>query len=527
MPANVALLIRDAVVVDGTGSPGAAGSVLIRDGLIEGVFRPGEELPGSIPTIEAGGKSLCPGFIDLHNHSDVSMLVEPWMDCYLRQGVTTMVVGNCGWSAWPRVGAASLAEISGVAPGDLDMRWSSFADYVDAVERAAPSVNIAVLAGHGTIREQVMGWERRAPTGGELREMQALVSEAMEAGAVGMSSGLIYAPGMYADTDEVAAVAEAVEPFGGIYASHIRGESEQVFAATAEAIEIGRRAGVGTHVSHLKVCNRPMWGRAEALLGLIDDARAAGADVSADQYPYTAWETTLDSFLPPWAPLTELGAILASDRERLRHSVLEGEEGWESSVDGVGWDRIQIVGHARAELTGRTIAEVAEVEGADAFDTCCRLLLDDPSTSIIGHAMHEDDVRTIMARPEVMVGSDGTSTSPQGPLGRFVVHPRYYGTFPRVLGRYVREGVLAFEVAVAKMTSLPADRFRLGGRGRIEPGAVADVVLVDRDRIEDRATYERPHAFANGIDLVIVGGVVSWDGRANRRRSGHVVRLGA
>ena len=521
------ILIDNAVVVDGTGTPGFPGAVVIEGDRIAAVLRETDERPAGVRIVDAGGASLCPGFIDLHNHSDVSLFVEPWMDCYIRQGVTTMVVGNCGGSGAPPVGADEMAELSGVTSEDLGgASWSDFAGYLDAVDAITPSVNIAALVGHGTVRQQVMGGERRPPTEGELASMQVLVREAMEAGAVGISTGLIYVPGMYADTGEITSLTAEVAPFGGLYASHVRGESELVFDAVSEAIDIGRDAGVGTHVSHLKVSNEPMWGRAGDLLALLDARRDAGDDVSVDQYPYTAWETSLAAFLPPWAPVEDLALIVEFDRERLQRSVLDGEDDWEGSVEGVGWERVQIVGHRRAELTGRSIAEVAADEGGDGFDAMCRLLVEDPATSVIGHAMHEDDVRTIRSRPDVLVGSDGVSTSPDGPLGRFGVHPRYYGTFPRVLGPYVREGVIGFESAIAAMTSRAADRFRLGDRGRIRPGAMADLVVVDRDRVDDRATYEQPHAFPDGIELVMVAGRPAWNGSALGERAGRVVRLG-
>lgn len=523
------LVIADARIADGSGTPAFAGSLEVSDDRISRILREGEPSLGAAPRIEAAGRVLAPGFIDVHNHSDVSPFVEPGMDSMLRQGVTTVVVGNCGASASPPAGAAEMAELAGVEPEDLDLGWRTFGEYLSRVDVARPAINVAALVGHGSVRLTVMGEERRPPTQPETAAMRALVEEAMEAGAVGISSGLIYAPGIHATTDELVALASVVGSHGGLYASHVRGEGAPVFEAVAECIEIGRRAGVPSHVSHLKVETSLVWGRAGELLTVIDDARARGDDVSADQYPYTAWESELASCLPPWASPAELPSLLADHaaRERLRRVVDSHEDGWHGCCEGVGWERIIVVAHAGSpEYTGKSIAEIASLRGADELETIFDLLIADRFTSIIGHAMLEEDVRTILAREDIMVGSDGLAVSPGGPLGKFNVHPRYYGTFPRVLGRYVRdEPCLSLEAAVKKMTSLPAERFGLSGRGVIAEGAFADLVVFDPTRVLDRATFDSPHAFPDGIDVVIVNGRVAWDGSTGER-AGRAVRRG-
>jgi N-acyl-D-aspartate/D-glutamate deacylase len=359
--------------------------------------------------------------------------------------------------------------------------------------------------------------------------MGALLDDALEQGALGLSTGLIYAPGMHAATDEIAGLARAMARRGGLYVSHVRGEGHTVFDAVAECIEIGRRAGVPSHVSHLKVEGQTMWGRSAELLGSIDDARETGADVTADQYPYTAWETELAAALPRWVTAHELPAAQA-DPVALDRLIAEIELGGPSAErvgPSLGWERIVVGSHVPApDLTGRTIADLAEERGTPAAEIVVELLLADPNTGMIGHGMHEDDVRTIVSRPDVFVGTDGVAIGPGGPLGAFAVHPRYYGTFPRVLGRYVREeGLLSLEDAVRKMTSLPARRFGLAGRGTIETGALADLVLFDPARVADRATYERPHAFADGIGAVVVNGRVAWDGSPGAR-AGRALRRG-
>ena len=516
------IVVAGATVVDGTGAPAYPGSVAVDGERIASVVR-GTSDAGAAPrarVVEGRGRVVAPGFIDVHNHSDVVPFIEPEMDSAVRQGCTTLVVGNCGSSPWPAAGAAELATLAGVRPEDIDAGWSSFGDYLARVHDARPAVNVAALVGHGAVRAQVLGWERRRPTDDELARMRAMVAEAMADGAVGLSTGLIYAPGMYARTDEVVALAAEVRRFGGIYASHIRGEGEQLFDAVSEAIEIGRRAGVPAHVSHLKCETELVWGRAAEVLALL----RGGDDVTADQYPYTAWSSVLWSLLPAWAPVGELPTIAADPRRRARliHAIENGEPGFQSSVKGVGWERIVIESTTERRWNGRSIAEIARDGSTAPADAALQLMMEDPDTAVIGHAMHEEDVRAILADEDVMVASDASAMSPAGPLGGVPVHPRNYGTFPRVLGEYVRAGLLSLEAAVRKMTSLPAERFGLAGRGRIAEGAMADLVVFDPARVRDRAVFGAPHAYPEGIDLVVVNGRIAWDGQ-RRERAGRVL----
>ena len=518
------LLVVDATIVDGTGAAPFRGSLGVLGDRIVTVARDGAAAPEAARRIEAQGRALAPGFVDVHNHSDVVPLVEPWMDSALRMGSTTLIVGNCGASPWPPAGAPEMATLIGVRPEDLEMPWPTFASYLEGIEACRPAVNVAALVGHGALRQEAMGLERREPTPDELSRMSRMVTEAMEAGAVGLSTGLIYVPGIYSRTDEVVALAEAVAPFAGVYASHIRGEGRDLFAAVREAIEIGGRAGVPAHVSHLKCESALVWGRTDELLELFE-----GHDATADQYPYTAWASSLWSLLPDWAPVGDLARLLGDPetRARLVAAVEHGEPAFQSSVDGVGWDRIVVESTAEARWNGLDLVAIATAMDVEAAEAMFRLLLDEPETAVIGHAMHEDDVRAILARPDVMVASDAAAMSPEGPLAGVPVHPRNYGTFPRVLGRYVRdEGLLSLESAIRAMTSLPADRFGLRDRGRIAEGALADLVLFDPHTVADTATFERPHAYPAGIDAVVVNGRVAWDGERGERgeRAGRVVR---
>jgi N-acyl-D-aspartate/D-glutamate deacylase len=499
------LLVRDATIVDGSGAPGFPGSVGVSGDRIAWIG--GGDAPDAARTIEGSGRVATPGFVDVHNHSDLSAFVDPWMRSTLRQGVTTVVVGNCGASPWPLAGWGESVLLAGANPELPPPSWRSWGDYLDALDEAGPAVNIATLVGHGSLRREVMGAERRPASADELEAMSSTAAQAIREGAFGLSTGLVYPPGMYAGTDELATLAGAVAREGGVYASHIRGEGAHLFRAVDEVVETGRRAQVAAHVSHLKCESEHAWGRVDELLGLFHGQD----DVTADQYPYTAWNSSLASLLPPWAQADELSAI--RDRERLRHAVEEGETDFQSSVDGVGWDAIVIVRTAHARWNGRDVASIAGEMDVEPFDAMVALLEADADTSCIGHAMREEDVRAIVADPEVFVASDAAAISPEGSAGSLPVHPREYGTFPRVLARYVREDpVLSLEQAIRKMTSLPAERFGLRGRGRLAVGAYADLVLFDPATVSDVATFSAPHAYAAGIDAIVVNGRVAWDG---------------
>jgi N-acyl-D-amino-acid deacylase len=527
-------LITGVAVLDGTGVPRFEGSVGLRDGRVTTVRRgprSGDE-PAAALEIDGGGSILAPGFIDVHNHSDLAPIVDPSMPSMLRQGVTSVVVGNCGMSPFPRSSAAELALWAGAEPDAAGLELGSFGEFLARIDEAGPAVHVAALVGHGSVRQLAMGLERRAPSSLELRRMRACVAEAMDAGAVGLSTGLIYVPGMYAETGEVVALAEQAAGEGGIYASHVRGEGRALFDAVDEALEIGRRADIPVHLSHLKCETAHVWGRAGELLARVHQA----SDATGDQYPYAAWASVLSSLLPPWAPVETVPDLLAdpASRAALIASIEHGEPGFQSSVDGVGWSRIVIESTADASCNGLDVESIASARGRAPAETCLELLAEDPGTTCIGHAMREDDVRAIVADPRVMVASDAVAVSPDGRMAAAAVHPRTYGTFPRVLGPFVRDGTLTLESAVRKMTSLPADRFGLRERGRIVEGAWADLVMFDAAEIADAATFDRPHRYPEGIEAVFVEGSLSWSAAdrerlppASARRAGHVLRRGS
>ncbi len=519
------LLLTGGTIVDGTGQPAFGGWIAVRSDRIDGIGRPEEPAPEALRTIDATGFVVAPGFIDVHNHSDLSPLLLPHMPSTLRMGVTSVVVGNCGSSPWPLAAWDEAVGLAYGSPGELARpTWAGWRDYVDAIDQARPAVNIATLVGHGSVRQEVLGLERRPPTAAELDRMRGIVRDAIADGAVGLSTGLIYVPGMFSATDELVAVACAAADAGGLYASHVRGEGRDLFDAVGEAIEIGERASLPVHVSHLKCESSRAWGRADELLSVIHGA----SDATADQYPYEAWNSSLASLLPPWAPLGELAAIAASDHTRLRAAVEQGEPGFQSSVDGVGWDHVVLVAASREQWRGRDVAAVADDLGVAPFDAFVRLLEADPETSCIGHAMQEADVRTILRDPEVFVASDASATAPTGPGGDLPVHPRDYGTFPRALAIARDEGLLPLESMIRKMTSLPAERFGLRDRGRLTAGGFADIVVFDPSTVRDEATYEAPHAFSTGFHTIVVNGSVAWQpGISEIGRFGNALRSGS
>jgi N-acyl-D-amino-acid deacylase len=507
------LKIEGATVVDGTGAPGGRADVGIRDDLITAVGDLSREHAGSV--LNAAGRVLAPGFIDMHSHSDWRLWANRRAESKVRQGVTTEVVGNCGFSPAP---AASefLDELRGFAlylPPGMDFAWRSVGDYLRAFDAEGTALNVIQLVGHGTLRIAAMGFARRAPDAGELRRMQSLLAAAMEDGAWGLSTGLIYPPGSFADTAEIVALAKVAARARGFYASHIRGEGATLLDAVGEAIAVGRQARIPVQVSHVKAAGRPHWGKVAAALALLDAARADGLDVMADVYPYTASSTTLRALLPDQALEGGVAAMLArladpAERARIRREI-EAPTTGQSLVDRVGWENVLIAAcERRKEAEGRRLTEVAAARGLDPIDAALELIVDEGGKGyMILFQLDEADLRRALVDPHVMIGSDGSALAPYGPLGAGRPHPRSYGTFPRVLGEYAREQrLLPLAQAIHKMTGLPARRLDLRDRGLVAPGRRADLVVFDPRTVEDRATYEAPHRYPAGIEHVIVNG---------------------
>ncbi|HET7342424.1 MAG TPA: D-aminoacylase [Methylomirabilota bacterium] len=506
------LKIEGATVMDGTGRPGARTDVGVRDETIAAVGDLSRETAGSV--LNATGRVLAPGFIDMHSHSDWRLWGNRRAESKIRQGVTTEVVGNCGFSPAP-VAAEFRDEMRAFAlyvPKGMDFSWRSVGEYLRAFDRDGTALNVVQLVGHGTLRIAAMGFARRPPTEAELATMQRLLADAVQEGAWGLSTGLIYAPGSYATTDEIVAVARAAARYRGFYASHIRGEGATLLDAVREAIQVGRQAAMPVQISHVKAAGRPHWGKVADALALIDAARAEGLDVMGDVYPYTASSTSLRTALPDWALEGGVAAMLKrlhdpGECQKIREDMARG--GGYSIVERMGWENVMIAWcPKRQDAEGRRVAEIAEARRLDPVDAVFEILRDaDGVASMILFQLDERDLTRALSHPQIMIGSDGSSLATHGEMSAGKPHPRNYGTFPRVLGRYARdERVLPLAEAVHKMTGLPARRLGLRDRGEIRVGAKADLVVFDARRVADQATYEDPHRYPVGIDHVLVNG---------------------
>jgi N-acyl-D-amino-acid deacylase len=509
------VLIQQAQVVDGSGAPAFIGDVAVRG---DTIVQAGTVTPQQARvTIDATGMTLTPGFIDLHTHSDYTLLVNPLAESKVRQGVTTEVIGNCGTSPAPLGDEAyPIVRTRMQQQYQLDVSWRTFADYLERLTSSGTAVNVVPIVGHGTIRAAAMGYAQRPPTASELLHMQRLLADAMAAGAFGLSTGLVYAPGCYADTDEIVELVEVVRQAGGMYFSHIRGESDTVLEAAQEAISVGERASVAVQVSHLKAAGRDNWEKTPALLDLIDQANGRGLDVTGDMYPYTAGATSLGALLPPWVHEGGLAKLLPRLRDeqvrgRIHRDIEQGVAGWWNPARAAGWSGVQL---SRApqhrSYQGMRLGEIAALRRQDPLEAALDILLaEEGNAGVVLFMMGDVQVQTILQHRRVMIGSDAGATAPYGVLGQAHPHPRAYGTFPRILGTYVRErGVLSLEEAIFRMTGLTAWRLGLGDRGLVRPGYKADLVLFEAQHVADQATYDAPHAYPTGIRCVMANGQV-------------------
>jgi len=526
------LIISNGVVIDGTGNPWFRADIGVRGDRITRIGNLAREKAAR--RIDAKGLVVTPGFIDIHTHSDLALVVDGRAEAHILQGVTTSVTGNCGTSAAPAT-EDTLSLMASIGIGGAkreDLEWRSPADYLTVLEKKGVSTNVAALVGHGTVRNCVMGFRAGKPSPEELSRMKDLVRDAMEAGYFGMSTGLVYTPGVYADTDEIAELASVVGEYDGVYATHIRGENDTVMEALDEALEVGKRAGVGVQVSHLKAMGRHMWGKSTDLLASIERARKEGLDVTFDQYPYNASATGLSAVLPPWAQEGGRDEFMRrlrdkSARARMREDILNGTGDWVSMHKGVGWENILVTQCPDPSFEGKSVAEIAAEQGKDGFDACFDLLLEfEGKPRMVYFTIGDEDLERIMRHPAGMVGSDSSTSHIEGPLAVGKPHPRTFGTFVRVLGRYVREkGTITLEEAVRRMTSAPAQKLRLMDRGLLRPGMKADIVVFDPDTVADTATYEKPYSYAVGVSTVVVNGqVVVDDGQHTGALAGEVLR---
>jgi N-acyl-D-amino-acid deacylase len=514
------LLLRGGTVVDGSGAPARVADVAIEgDRIVE--IAP--NLFGQAArVIDATGHVVAPGFIDAHSHSDLFYFACPSAESKVRQGVTTEVVGMCSFSQAP-LGPGQEDIVRGWAGGigaSLDLRWQSFAQYLDALRSIRPAVNVAHFVGHGALRIAAMGFENRPAASDDLTAMARLLGEALDAGAFGFSTGLVYPPSSYSDTDELIALARTMRARGGLYFSHVRGESSMVLDSIAEAIRIGEEGGVGVQVSHVKASGKENWPKIDAVLRLLDAARARGVDVAGDVYPYNAGSTKLDNLMPGWShdggviKLLERLSDRATRRKIAEECLVDGER-WRTVSQGeIGFDQVFIASCRRREVEGLNLAQLARQSGLAPVDALMNLLVEQKCTvGMVSFGQSIENVAKVIAHPALMIGSDsiplfaGDGDKPGKP------HPRTYGTFPHVLAEYTRERrLLSVETAVHKMTGMTATRLRLKNRGLLQAGYAADVTVFDPRTVKDESTYAEPHRYPTGIPYVIVNGTVVVDG---------------
>ncbi len=523
------LVIRGGTILDGTGGPPWSADLGIVGDTIRAIGTISPEQ--SATTIDAAGKMVSPGFIDIHSHSDRSILRYPTAPSRVHDGITTEVTGNCGSSVAPIWGPArELVAKKLSADYETELTWEGVAGYFETMEELGISLNQALLVGQGSLRRATIGLEDRQPSEDERRLMARKLIEALDDGAFGLSTGLGYVPGLFTPTDEIIFLAAVVARRNGLYASHIRNEEGGLLGAVHEAIETGRQSGARVEISHLKSSGPGNWSNQRAALDLIASARAAGVQVLADAYPYTAYSTGLRSFLPAWAQEGGWEAAVGrlgdpAERTRIR------DEMDESVTNDLGrWSLVVIASvrkEANRKLVGKDLEEIADQWSVEPAEAAIRLLeLEDGSVSIVGHAMSQDNVDMVLSHPLVMIGSDGGSIAPEGPAGRARPHPRHYGACARVLGHFVRErGLMDLATAVRKMTSMPADQVGLVDRGRIARGKKADLVVFDAAAVRDAATFADPHRTSRGIEHVFVNGTAVVSGGAHTgARPGRALR---
>lgn len=526
------LLIRGGRVVDGTGNPWFHGDVAIRGDRIVAVEPRGVLDPrGAREVIDASGMVVAPGFIDLNGQSDYSLIRDPRAISKITQGVTTEIMGE-GSTPAPIGGRIERDVEPDDTAGARRLRdWRHFSGWMKEIEAARPAMNFGSFVGGGTVRAYALGYENRPPSAAELDTMRAVIDRAMRDGAFGVATALIYPPGVYSGTDELVAMARAAGARGGIYVSHIRSEAGRLDAALDEAIDIARRSGTPVDIYHLKAAGRSNWDKFPRVLERIDSARAAGLDVTAQVYPYTAASTSLSACLPPW--IAEGGRwlerlALDSVRARVRSEIEAGAPGWENWCllgSPEGTLVVELTDSTLAQYQGRTLSEIAELRGTDWITTLMDLLVTEGhDIDAVFFAMDEQNLRAALREPWIKISTDAGAQAPDRATS--LTHPRGYGTYPRVLGRYVRETpVLSLEEAVRRMSSAPADRIGLRERGQLRAGFHADVVVFDPATVLDVATYQVPHRTPIGIrDVLVNGRPVVRDGEPTGARPGRWVK---
>ena len=526
------IVITHGHVIDGTGSPWYSGDVGIRDGTIAAIGN--LSAVARKHTIDAGGKVVAPGFIDMLGQSELTILVDPRLPSKIFQGITSEITGE-GNSVAPLNDAIIESGRSGYEHFKINPDWRTLRQYFTRLEKQGMGINLATYVGATQVRRMVLGDDDKQPTPAQLEQMRALVREAMKDGAVGVSTALQYPPAPYAKTEELMALATEASNFGGIYATHMRNEGDSVLEAIDEALRIGREAHVPVEIWHIKVAGKENWGRMPQVVAKINAARAGGADVSADTYAYTAWYNDFSAFIPPWAHDGGTAKLVGrlkdpATREEIRKDMLTPSKNWDNEwLEIPGPDAIMIgavQNPALLPLQGKRLSEIARLWNKDPMNALFDFLIQDPTSGVAVFAMSQPDATLALQQPWVAIDNDSEGTSPEGILGQAHPHPRAYGTFPRILSKYVREEkVLTLEDAIRKFSALPAQRMRLTDRGVLKAGMWADVVIFDPATVHDRATFDNPNQLSEGMDYVLVNGVPVIDqGKMTGALPGKVLR---
>lgn len=526
-------LITNGHIIDGTGSPWYAGDLGIRGGRIAAIGH----LSGSPTrqTIDARGKVVAPGFIDMLGQSELSILIEPRLPSKIFQGITTEITGE-GGSVAPLDDKVIAADRDVYTHYHVTPDWKTLRQYFTRLEKQGLGINLATYVGATQVRRLVLGDDDKQPTAEQLAQMRSLVRDAMRDGAVGVSTSLMYAPAPYAKTEELIALATEAAQLGGIYATHIRNESSGILPALAEAIRIGREANIPVEIWHLKVAGKRNWGRMPEVIAKINQARAQGVDIAADTYAYPAWANGLSSYIPPWAHNGGDAKLIErlkdpALRSRIRKEMVTPSAEWDNEWDGVPGPKAILIGQVQnprlLTMAGKTLADFATSRNQEPVEALFDLLIEDNAfTRGVSFGMSEPDILLALQQPWVSIDNDYEGTSPDGPLAKDFAHPRAYGTFPRILRKYVREEKkLSLEEAIRKFSSFPAQRMRLSDRGVLKAGLWADIVIFDPQTIRDLATFEKPNQLSEGLDYVLVNGVpVIAEGKMCAALPGKVLR---
>lgn len=508
------LVITNGHIIDGTGSPWYSGDLGIRDGKIAAIGN--LALASRKRTINAAGKVVAPGFIDMLGQSELTILVDPRLPSKIYQGITTEITGEGGTVA-PLNDAVIQSDRAGYERYHITPDWRTFRQYFARIEKQGMGINLASYVGATQVRRLVLGDDNKQPAPDQLEQMKTLVREAMKDGTVGVSTALEYAPAPYAKTEELIALAAEAGKFGGIYSTHMRNESDSVLEAIDEALRIGREAHVPVEIWHLKVAGKNNWGRMPEVVAKINGARAAGSDVTADTYAYTAWFNDFSAFIPPWAHDGGTAKLVErlkdpATRERIRRDMLTPSKDWDNEWREIPGPEAVMIGVVQnpkmLPLEGKRLSEIAKLWNKDPMDALFDFLIEDPNAGVAVFGMSQPDVTLALQQPWVAIDNDSSGTSPEGILGQEHPHPRAYGTFPRILRKYVREEkALTLEDAIRKFSALPAQRLRLIDRGALKAGMWADVVIFDPTSVRDLATFDNPNQLSEGMEYVLVNGV--------------------